>query len=113
VVAAADCVGRYANGDDEYQVSAHGDGRLSLALDGEVFARLVLVDDLTFSLQDPVSGQRMTMGRFHRESASGVIDGILIAGRFARRRTPRIPHARERVRDVARVDHPQLDPSNS
>jgi len=92
-VPAASCVGTYANGDDEYQVLAR-DGRLHLALDGEIIARLALVDDLTFSLHEVVSGRLMNVGRFHRDPASGGIDGIHTLGRFARRRAPRIPHSR-------------------
>lgn len=90
---AADCVGRYSNGDDDYDVIAQRDGYLYLALDGEVIARLVFFDDLTFSLHDPVSGTRMNMGRFHRDPISRGIDGIHTMGRFARRRVPRIPLA--------------------
>jgi CubicO group peptidase (beta-lactamase class C family) len=98
IVLAADYVGRYSNGDDEYQVIAQGDGQLYLALDGEIFARLVFFDDLTYSLQDPASGLRISTGRFHRDSVTGGIDGVHAMGRFARRRGSRIPHARDRAR---------------
>jgi hypothetical protein len=101
IVPASDCVGTYANGDDEYQVIAQEDGHVYLAADGEVFARLVFLDDLTFSAQDPVSGMRMNMGRFHRDSVSGSVDGIHTMGRFARRRAPRIPHARQKNRALS------------
>jgi CubicO group peptidase (beta-lactamase class C family) len=96
VLPAADCVGTYSNGDDEYQVLAH-DGQLRLAVDGAVIARLVLVDDLTYSLHELVSGRRLNVGRFHRDPVSGGIDGIHTMGRFARRRAPRIPRARGRA----------------
>jgi CubicO group peptidase (beta-lactamase class C family) len=90
---AADCVGTYANGDDEYQVIAQ-DETLCLASDGEIIARLTMVDDVTFSVHEPASGLRMNMGRFHRDPVTGRIDGIHATGRFARRRVPRIPRAR-------------------
>jgi CubicO group peptidase (beta-lactamase class C family) len=96
VLPATECVGAYANGDDEYRVLAP-DAQLRLALDGEVIAELVLVDDLTFSLHEPGSGRQMNIGRFHRDPISGGIDGIQIFGRFASRRAPRIPHARGRA----------------
>jgi CubicO group peptidase (beta-lactamase class C family) len=93
---AGDYAGTYSNGDDEYQVLAK-DGPLRLALDGEVIARLVLVDDLTFALHEPGTDRQLNVGRFHRDPISGGIDGIHTLGRFARRRAPRIPRARGRA----------------
>jgi CubicO group peptidase (beta-lactamase class C family) len=93
ILPAADCVGNYANGDDDYQVIARRDGHLYLSLAGEIFARLVFLDDLTFSLHDPASDLRINIGRFHRDPVCGGIDGIHTMGRFARRQTPRIPLA--------------------
>jgi hypothetical protein len=95
VVPAANCVGTYSNGDDEYQVLER-DGELCLGLDGSIIARLALVDDVTFSVHDLVSGRQLNLGRFHRDPVSGGIDGIHTMGRFARRRAPRIPRARGR-----------------
>lgn len=91
VVPMADCAGTYSNGDDDYQVIAEGDGHLYLAVEGETIARLVFLDDVTFSLQDPASGRRMNMGRFYRDSAGGAVGGIHTMGRFARRRMSHAP----------------------
>ena len=95
-VSLPDCVGTYANGDDEYQVITQ-DEDLCLAAEGQIIARLTLVDDVTFSVHEPASGLRMNMGRFHRDPATGRIDGIHATGRFARRRVARIPRARGRA----------------
>ncbi len=108
-VPAADRIGRYSNGDDEYQVLAQRDGHLYLAFDGETIARLGFFDDVTFSLHDPTSGLRINVGRFHRDSVGGGIDGIHTMGRFARRRAPQVPHARERLSDAQLVDRFQLE----
>jgi len=92
-----DYAGTYVNGDDDYEVLAKGDGQLYMALGGEVIARLVFLDDLTFALNDVASDLRMSTGRFHRAPGGSRVDGIHTMGRFAQRRVPRIPHARDRA----------------
>ncbi|MGH4020309.1 MAG: serine hydrolase domain-containing protein [Pseudonocardiaceae bacterium] len=85
-----DCVGTYVNGDVEYVV-AERDGRLHL-VDGDAFDRLTFYDGLTFSLQDPASGQQVLGGRFLRHPVTEEINGIQIGGRLA---CPRIDLANE------------------
>lgn len=79
------CVGTYANGDVEYAVTSE-QGRLTLAVDGDAFARLTFHGGFAFSLKDPTSGQQVPGGRFLRDPNTGEIDGIQIGGRLARRR---------------------------
>lgn len=79
-----DCVGTFANGDDEYVLAAEEDGQLCLVIDGDV-ARLTCHDDLTFSVQDPASGRQVFGGRLLRDPATERVDGIQVSGRFARR----------------------------
>ena len=80
----ARCAGTYANGDSEYVVTA-SDGQLTLAADGEEMVVLAGADGMTFALLDRSSGQRVPGGRFHRDPVSGVINGIQVNGRLARR----------------------------
>jgi CubicO group peptidase (beta-lactamase class C family) len=80
-----DCAGTYANGDIDYVV-AQNNGRLHLAVDGDVLGPLTVYDGLTFSLWDPASGRQVPGGRFMRDRATGKVDGIQVGGRLARRR---------------------------
>jgi CubicO group peptidase (beta-lactamase class C family) len=80
-----DCVGAYANGDDEYVVTG-SDGRYSLAVDGEEYLVAAGSDGLTFALLDRASGHRLPGGRFQRDPGTGEINGIQVNGRLARRR---------------------------
>lgn len=81
----AGCAGWYANGDAEYVVTAGANGSVHLSVDGENFVPLAFHEDLTFSVQDPSSGQQVFGGRFMREPATGKIHGIQVGGRLARR----------------------------
>jgi CubicO group peptidase (beta-lactamase class C family) len=80
----SDCVGTYVNGDTEYVVtgSAH---RLALTIDGEEFTVSADADELTFTLLERSTGQRLPGGRFRRDLATGEINGIQVTGRLARR----------------------------
>jgi CubicO group peptidase (beta-lactamase class C family) len=80
------CLGRYANGDVEYVVTGTDDGLLRVAVEGDLFDRVVCYDDLTFALPDPSSTHQVCTGRFLRDQFTGKIDGIQIGGRLARRR---------------------------
>jgi hypothetical protein len=43
--------------------------------------------DLTFTLLDRASGQRLPGGRFLRNPDTGAVDGVIVSGRVASRRT--------------------------
>jgi CubicO group peptidase (beta-lactamase class C family) len=79
------CAGSYVNGDVEYQVTVLSDGRLDLSADGELLGRVTCADDLTFRLRDPAAPEQEFYGRFHRDGFTGLVDGIQLGGRLARR----------------------------
>ncbi len=84
----AGCVGTYVNGDLEFVVAADKDGNLRLAIGGDEFTRLICHDGMTFSQEDPASGQRVFGGRFMGNPFTGRVEGIQIGGRVARRLIP-------------------------
>jgi CubicO group peptidase (beta-lactamase class C family) len=79
------CFGSYVNGDTEYAVDVH-DGRPCVRVAGEVFAELRLHEQWSFSVRDPVSGQRIPAGRFMNNPNTGLVSGLQTGGRIARRR---------------------------
>jgi CubicO group peptidase (beta-lactamase class C family) len=79
------CAGTYLNGDVEYKVTVAADGRLQLVADGEPFGRVTCHDDLTFLVRDPAAPEQEVIGRFRRDRYTGMIDGLQIGGRLARR----------------------------
>jgi CubicO group peptidase (beta-lactamase class C family) len=82
-----DCAGQYTNGDIQCTVKADSDGAVYLSADGEDFARLTFFENLTFTFSAPdltSAGQAFT-GRFVRDPATGIIHGIHVSGRLARR----------------------------
>jgi len=83
-----ECVGIYSNGPTEYLVTAVDDGGLCLASGGELIARLAFYDDMHFVLQDPISGQRMQVGRFLRDLITKQVEQLQIVGRISQRRRP-------------------------
>jgi hypothetical protein len=87
----ADCAGTYLNGECEYVVAGGDDGRLRLAVDGDVVGQLAIHPDLTFSLRDEAAAEQVFSGRFVRRSPGGGIDAIQFGGRlaFARARAVR------------------------
>jgi CubicO group peptidase (beta-lactamase class C family) len=96
VAAAPDCAGTYTNGDVEYVVAARA-GALHLAVDGDAFTRLTVLDDLTFWLLDPESSSSVLGGRFVRDPATARVDAIQVGGRLARRQA----HVESRRRLIA------------
>ncbi|HEU5160840.1 MAG TPA: serine hydrolase domain-containing protein [Streptosporangiaceae bacterium] len=86
-----DRAGTYANGDHEYVIGC-SDGRWSLTANGADLALLMGTDDLTFTLLDRTSGQRLPGGRFLRDPVTGAVNGIMVGGRVAGRRTPDPQH---------------------
>jgi CubicO group peptidase (beta-lactamase class C family) len=79
------CAGTYLNGDVEYEVTVGADGRIRIVADGEPFNRVTCHDDLTFLVRDPAAPEQEVIGRFRRDRYTGVIDGLQIGGRLARR----------------------------
>jgi CubicO group peptidase (beta-lactamase class C family) len=78
------CVGRYANGQAEYVVTAGANGSIRLSVDGENFVPLTFHEELTFSVHDPSCGRQVFGGRFVRDPNLGIL-GIQVGGRLARR----------------------------
>lgn len=68
------CVGSYLNGKTEWSVTATNTGALSLSIDGDVVAELIVFDDLSFSgrLQPSIRG------RFLRDPITGDIEKIQV-----------------------------------
>jgi hypothetical protein len=83
-----DCAGQYTNGDIQCTVTAGSDGAVYLSGDAQNFARLTFYENLTFTFSAPdlTSLGPLSTGRFVRDSATGQIYGIQVAGRLARRR---------------------------
>jgi CubicO group peptidase (beta-lactamase class C family) len=80
----AGCAGTYVNGGTEYLVLARRDG-LYLAVDDAPPTRLTCHRDLTFSVRDPDSGERVFGGRFLRDGSTGRVEAVQTGGRLARR----------------------------
>lgn len=78
------CAGRYVNGDTEFTIVPREDGGLGLAIDGEPYGELSVVDDLRFVLRESRGGAVHT-GRFLRGAENGYVDGVQLVGRLARR----------------------------
>lgn len=85
---ARDCAGQYTNGDIQCTVKAGSDGAVYLSADGENFYRLTFSENLTFtfSAANLTSPGQASTGRFVRDPATGMIYGIHVSGRLARRR---------------------------
>jgi CubicO group peptidase (beta-lactamase class C family) len=81
------CAGSYVNGDVEYTVTVRSDGQLDLVADGEQLGRATCADDLTFRLRDAATPGQEFYGRFLRDRFTGMVDGIQLGGRLARRST--------------------------
>jgi CubicO group peptidase (beta-lactamase class C family) len=79
------CAGTYGNGDVQYEVSIRPDGRLDLAADGDSLGQASCHDDLTFVLRDPATPDQTFAGRFWQDGSTGLVDGVQLAGRLARR----------------------------
>jgi len=79
------CAGSYVNGDVEYKVLVLSDGRLELSSDGELLGQVTCAEDLTFQLHDPAAPGQVFHGRLLRDRFTGMIDGIQLGGRLARR----------------------------
>jgi CubicO group peptidase (beta-lactamase class C family) len=86
----AGCAGSYFNGELEYLVLARKDG-LYLAVDDAAPTRLTCHQDLSFSVRDPASGERVFGGRFLRDGPTGRIGALQVGGRLGRRQT-RVTH---------------------
>ena len=81
-----DRAGTYVNGDCEY-VIGRSDGSWSLTANGADLVLLMGTDDLSFTLLDHSSGQRLPGGRFLRDPVTGAVSGVMVGGRVASRRT--------------------------
>ena len=79
------CIGRFANGGVEYLVTVSGGRSVRMSVDGENYVPLTFHDNLTFSLLDPDSGQRVFGGRFMCEPDTGRVYGVQVGGRLAAR----------------------------
>lgn len=79
------CAGRFVNGNIEYLVTMSGGRSVRMSVDGEDYVPLTFHDELSFSLLDPDSGQRVLGGRFMREPGTGRVYGIQVGGRLAAR----------------------------
>lgn len=84
--AGTDCAGTYLNGDLEYLVTADGNGRLRLSVDGDTAEEIVVSPDLTFLMRDSDTGKWSLGGRFVRRAGTDLVDGIQVGGRLASRR---------------------------
>nr|WP_042194617.1 serine hydrolase domain-containing protein [Kibdelosporangium sp. MJ126-NF4]CEL21438.1 Beta-lactamase [Kibdelosporangium sp. MJ126-NF4]CTQ95995.1 Beta-lactamase (EC 3.5.2.6) [Kibdelosporangium sp. MJ126-NF4] len=73
------CHGSYWNGDTEYSISDD----LIFAVDGDQQATITFHHDLTFSLRDIQTGQRLYAGRCLLCPETGKIDRIHVNGRLA------------------------------
>ncbi|WP_260478987.1 serine hydrolase [Kibdelosporangium aridum] len=75
----AGCAGSYWNGDTEYSIAAD----LVFSVDGDPQATITFHRDLTFSLEDDQTGQRLYAGRCLKNPETGEIDRIHVNGRLA------------------------------
>jgi CubicO group peptidase (beta-lactamase class C family) len=79
------CAGTYVNGDVAYKVTVDADGSLDLVADDEPLGRVACNDDLSFLLRDAAAPEQEFYGRFRQDRFTGMIDGIQLGGRLARR----------------------------
>ena len=114
LVAPPGCLGIYANGPTEYLSPPWMTGACASRA-GELIARLAFYDDMHFVLQDPISGQRMQVGRFLRDpitKQSATADRRRIS---QRRRPPIAAAARSPVDSLtaSEPEHLSLDPPSA
>lgn len=79
-----DALGRYANGDTEFEVRRGDDGALLLSFGGAPHSELLCTPDLRFTMRELGSGAR-SPGRFVADPVTGRIGYLQITGRLAPR----------------------------